>query len=121
MKKNIFSVTADSISNVSVLYLNGSLDAHTSIILEEQIQHEINKESYKIILDFTNLEYISSAGLGVFMVFVEYLRKNNGDLVFVKVPEKVLNILTLLGFNEIFHIADSIEVALKLFEMPDII
>ncbi len=115
MKENIFSITTDFITDVSVLYLHGSLDAHTSIILEEQIQRELKKESYKIVLDFSKLEYISSAGLGVFMVFVEYLRKNGGDLVFTNLTDKILNVLTLLGFDEIFRITDCVVSAVAIF------
>lgn len=102
--------------NVSIISLNGFLDANTAPILENAIDEQINNQCYNIIVDFSDLDYISSAGLGVFMSQIETIRDNNGDLKLCKMKSKVFSVFELLGFPMLFEICDSIEECVKKFE-----
>ncbi|MFQ5631600.1 MAG: STAS domain-containing protein, partial [bacterium] len=72
-----FEVTHRNDGNVIVLHLKGFLDAHTAPTLESALQNCIDEQNYKIIVNFQDLTYISSAGLGVFMGFIEEVRQND--------------------------------------------
>jgi anti-sigma B factor antagonist len=64
---NKFSLEQRSNDNAEIIYLNGFLDAHTAPQLESAISSIIAGGKHKIVVNFRSLEYISSAGLGVFM------------------------------------------------------
>lgn len=52
----------------------------------------------------SDLNYISSAGLGVFMGFIEEIRDNKGDIKLSNMPDKVYKVFDLLGFPALYQI-----------------
>jgi anti-sigma B factor antagonist len=112
---NKFSLEQRSNGNAEIIYLNGFLDAHTAPQLESAISSVIASGKHKIVVNFRNLEYISSAGLGVFMVFIEEVRASNGDIKLAAMQPKVFTVFDLLGFPMLFDIVETEEEALEKF------
>lgn len=102
-------------SQLEIIYLKGILDAHSATYLESSIGDSILSGASYLIFNLKELEYISSAGLGVFMAFVEDLRNNGGDIKFAELNEKIYIIFELLGFHLIFDILNSTEQAIDYF------
>jgi anti-sigma B factor antagonist len=90
--------------NVSILELKGYLDAHTAPKLEEAFQNLLKSRHYQIVVNCRDLSYISSAGLGVFMAFIEDVRNNKGDIKLTNMSPKVYNVFDLLGFPLLYEI-----------------
>lgn len=111
-----FSVGFRPVGPVHVLDLKGELDAHTASELEAAIQKCQADEHYQIVVNGANLQYISSAGLGVFMAYIEELRERGGDIKIAALQPKVYNVFDLLGFPMLFDIVDTEEEALSRFE-----
>ena len=65
-----FKVHRTAEGDVSVLHLEGFLDAHTAPVFEQAIQAELDANRPRLVVDGEKLTYISSAGLGVFMAFI---------------------------------------------------
>ena len=110
-----FSVGFRSNNTIQILDLNGELDAHTASELEAAIQHCQNQQQYEIVINGANLAYISSAGLGVFMAFIEEIREKEGDIKIAALVPKVFNVFDLLGFPMLFDIVPSEEEAIAKF------
>lgn len=111
-----FTATAEMRPNgCCVVHLDGYLDAHTATQLEEKIHSVITQGCNRIVVDFADLEYISSAGLGVFMVFIEGVRAARGDLKLAAMKPKVFTVFDLLGFPILFEIHNSVQAALDTF------
>ena len=91
-------------SDISILRLKGFLDAHTAPNFEQAIQTLIEENRYKIIISMTELNYISSAGLGVFMGFIEEIREKDGDIKLSNMSDKVYKVFDLLGFPALYQI-----------------
>ena len=89
---------------VSVIDLKGYLDAHTAPDLENAFQKLINEKKFNIVVNCRDLSYISSAGLGVFMAYIEDVRKNQGDIKLTNMSPKVYNVFDLLGFPILYEI-----------------
>jgi anti-sigma B factor antagonist len=103
---NEFKVTIREQENAHVLDLLGYLDAHTAPILEEAFQKMIGDGKFRIIVNCRDLTYISSAGLGVFMAYIEDVRANSGDIKMSNMSPKVFNIFDLLGFPMLYDIVN---------------
>ena len=99
-----FKIGIRESSNIQILDLKGSLDAHTAPELENAFQKLLDGEKYNILVNCRDLTYISSAGLGVFMAFIEDVRKNNGDIKLTSMSPKVYNVFDLLGFPLLYDI-----------------
>ncbi|UCE20018.1 MAG: STAS domain-containing protein [Gemmatimonadota bacterium] len=110
-----FEVTQKMNQDIAVLYLKGFLDAHTAPDLEKAFKDLIEEHKYNILVNFFDLDYISSAGLGVFMGFIEKIRENNGDIRMSNMTPKVFKIFDLLGFPKLYRIFKNEQEALTSF------
>ena len=101
---------------ITLIALSGQLDAHTAPEFERFLEERVrNEKKAKLILDFSKLEYISSAGLGVLMGLIEEVRSQSGDMKLIKVPEKIYHVLDLLGFPIVFEVLPQLDDALSSF------
>ncbi|MCW8803243.1 MAG: STAS domain-containing protein [Ignavibacteriaceae bacterium] len=110
-----FSTSIKERGEVSIINLKGFLDAHTAPTLENNFTQLINDNKYKIVVNFEDLAYISSAGLGVFMAYIESIRDNKGDIKLTNMSDKVFNIFDLLGFPLLYEIYKNEDEAIKKF------
>jgi len=110
-----FSTSVRENGDISIINLKGFLDAHTAPTLENNFTQLINDSKFKIVVNFENLAYISSAGLGVFMAYIESIRDNKGDIKLTNMSDKVFNIFDLLGFPLLYEIYKNEEEAIKKF------
>ena len=111
-----FNTSVTEQGEISKVYLKGYLDAHTAPSLENAFQGLIDKDRYSIVVNFKDLAYISSAGLGVFMAFIEKVRENSGDIKLANMSDKVFNIFDLLGFPLLYDIFKTEEEAITKFK-----
>ncbi|MGA2297232.1 MAG: STAS domain-containing protein [FCB group bacterium] len=102
---------------IDCLYLSGELDAHTAPQLESAFLQLISQGRKKIIVNFGELNYISSAGLGVFMAFIEEIRESGGDIKLANMQPKVYSVFDLLGFPILFDIVDDEKIAVEKFNL----
>lgn len=102
-------------NNVSILYIKGYLDAHTAPKLEQEFKSLIDEQKYKIVVNFNELSYISSAGLGVFMGFIEIIREHSGDIKLTNMNSKIFRVFDLLGFPTLYDILETEDEAIKKF------
>jgi anti-sigma B factor antagonist len=114
-EENNFGIHQEKNDNVNCLYLKGYLDAHTAPELESAISTLVQNGSNNILVNFKDLDYISSAGLGVFMAFIEDIREQGGDIKMSNMKPKVYSVFDLLGFPILFDIVDNEQTALQKF------
>ncbi len=110
-----FSVGFRPAGPVHILDLKGELDAHTASELEAAIQKCQEENRVQIVVNGQNLQYISSAGLGVFMAYIEEVRERGGDIKIAALQPKVYNVFDLLGFPILFDIVESEDEAVLKF------
>jgi anti-sigma B factor antagonist len=114
-----FKVHQSSQGDIVVLHLEGFLDAHTAPVFEQAIQTALDAGHVRLVVDGQALTYISSAGLGVFMGFIEQIREQGGDLKICGLNPKVRQIFEILGFQAIYDMVDTVPDAVQRFaEVP---
>ena len=102
-----------------ILAVVGEIDASSSIELDFAIAKSVGEGSKMILVDCTALEYISSAGLGVFMSYIEEIRVKHIRMVLFGLKEKVANTFQILGLADLIHISANKQEAKKLIhELP---
>ncbi len=87
-----------------VLALVGEIDASSSIELDLAIAKSVGEGFTKILVDCSALEYISSAGLGVFMSYIEEFKDRQIKMVLFGMNDRVTNTFSILGLNELLDI-----------------
>ena len=111
-----FEVYRKNLENIGVLNIQGFLDAHTAPDFENELQDLIKENYFNIIVNLDGLQYISSAGLGVFMGVIEDIRNNGGDLKICCAAPKVFKVFDLLGFPSLYEFYNSEDEAVKQFK-----
>lgn len=94
-----------------VVIINGDVDASSSIYLDKAITDAIEDNFKNILIDCSNLNYISSAGLGVFMSYIQDFETKGINLIIFGLSEKVKNVFQILGLDQLLQIVDSEEKA----------
>jgi anti-sigma B factor antagonist len=94
------------IKDVSVLEIIGRLDATNSSTLEEQITESINNGNHQFVADLSQLDYISSAGLRVFLAIAKKL-SNIGQIHLCCLQTQVKEVFEMSGFTTIFKLYDT--------------
>ena len=102
---------------VAILALRGEVDMHTATHLERALQRCLDDGQTQIVVNGARLDYISSAGLGVFMAYIEDVREKGGDIKIAALQPRVYDVFDLLGFPTLFDIVPSEDEALARFRM----
>ncbi len=102
-------------NSVSVIKVGGYIDTTTSAELEHALDHLLRAGNYNIVVDLGNVDYISSAGWGIFISEIKGIREKNGDLKLANMIPDVYEVFELLEFHYILKAFDSIEEAVRDF------
>jgi anti-sigma B factor antagonist len=98
------NISAEQHGQVTVVIVDGSLDALTAPDLTEFFSQQIGMNNARLIADLSGLEYTSSAGLRVLLAAVKEARQQGGDLRLAAVTPQVNKVLSMSGFTNIIKI-----------------
>lgn len=101
----------DEEAKIHELSINGEIDASSSIHLETALKDAM-ANSKQILVDTSELEYISSAGLGVFMSLLQDLESDEIQMVLYNMKPKVVEVFEILGLDQLINIKSNREEAL---------
>jgi len=96
-----------------LISIQGRVDAVTAPTLEEKLTEFAEGESNNLIVNLSELEYISSAGLRVILVTAKKMKARQGDILLVGLTGSVKEVFEISGFGSIFRIFDTEESALE--------
>jgi anti-sigma B factor antagonist len=104
-------ITTKQFKNCDMVILNGRVDSSTAPQLSEALENVTGNGRYKIVMDMSGLEYMSSAGFRALLASQRLCKRyNRGEIILVAVPERIQEALELAGFTELFKTyADPIE------------
>jgi anti-sigma B factor antagonist len=101
--------------NIYIFKLTGRLDSKTSPEFEKKIVQAIEDGYNQIIVDFEDLEYLSSAGLRVLLKATKRLKQIEGKIVLCSMADYVREVFEISGFDSFLPILAKREDALKEF------
>jgi anti-sigma B factor antagonist len=101
--------------SVVIVRVKGFMDLLQVEHFEHYLDEVIKNQTNKIVLDLSELEYISSAGLGAIIGRIRDVRTKGGDIKIGNCSSTVADILEILGFALVFSLAKTNEEAMRLF------
>jgi anti-sigma B factor antagonist len=104
-------ITTKQFKSCDLVALKGRVDSATAPQLTEALEAITGGGRFKIVLDMSGLEYMSSAGFRALLAGQRACKRyNRGEIVLVSVPERVRDALELAGFTELFKVfSDPVE------------
>lgn len=98
---------------VMVLIIEGRLDSNTSAILEKKIIELTSAGEKNLVIDFSGMDYISSAGLRVLLMAAKITKKAGGKVILTTLCSNVQEVFDIAGFTSIFTICATQEEAIQ--------
>lgn len=102
-------VKEEQVSGVTVLQVKGRLDSATSPMLGERLTAVLEAAKVRVLVDFSQLEYISSAGFRILLQAAKRADQNTSKFVLCGVSGKVRQLFDLGGFLDLFSITHTRE------------
>jgi anti-sigma B factor antagonist len=116
-KKLLLNISERQKDDVSILDLEGNvIMGGGSALLREEIRRLVGQGRNRILLNFREVKYLDSSGIGELMASLVSLNRQGGQLGFCNLTERVTEVMELSSLISIFEIFDSEDAALKGFE-----
>ena len=90
-------IIAHSLSDGYELRLNGRLDANWADLVDQTIESAIRSGHHRVTLEFSQVSYVSSAGIRVLLKHYKQLKAAKGHLRVVRPTDSVFSVLKLSG------------------------
>lgn len=109
-------VIVRSVNNCDIVEIKGRVDSYTAPTLAEKLNEITFQNRYKIVLDLSEVTFVSSAGLRVFIDIQKTCKKMNmGEVLLVNIPHRVYETLELAGFIPLFKYFNDVSSAVDAF------
>ena len=102
-------------NGINIFKLNGRLDSNTSQGFEKKVFQAITDGSKNMIVDFKDLDYISSAGLRVILKATKALKREEGQIMLCAMQDYVKEVFEIAGFDSFLPIVTTMDEALNAF------
>lgn len=109
------NIEIEQADRVTVVRISGKVDSLTSDALLQALSGEIGACRTRLVADFSEVEYTSSAGLRALLVTLRETRGQGGDLRLAAVQPPVQRVLDLSGFTSILKVFDDVPAAVASF------
>ena len=102
--------------DISIIKIGGYIELRTSDELERVLNQLIREKVFRIIIDLENVDYVSSAGWGVFLAKLKEIREHDGDLKLANMTTNVYEVYKVLEFFWFIRYYSSVESAISDFD-----
>lgn len=109
------TIKEEAKGDLLIIRITGRLDAISSPIAEKKIFDFINNGQHKLLIDFTGIDYLSSAGMRMLLSVSKKLKSLSGKLVLFSITTNVMDILRMSGFDHVLEIVKTEEDGLHKF------
>ena len=110
-------IAVEEKAQVYLIKLKGELDASTCLEVDKAIEMAFAGPIEQLWIDFTDLTYISSAGLGVLISHLGTLERRHIGMVLYGMSKQIRNVFELLGLHTLMNIVPSKEDAVMQFQL----
>lgn len=104
--------------NKDILSLIGEVDASNSVLLDQSMQEILQQGTTFLLIDGNQLGYISSAGLGVFMSYLDDFSEQGIRFAIFGLNEQVSEVFKILGLDRLIQIVPDKSTAITLWNEP---
>lgn len=88
--------------NNYVMYFEGRLDTAVSAVVQKEVNVLNDCEGHDVILDCSDLTYISSSGMRIFLNILKNAKAKSSQVYIRNVSDDIYSVLSITGFTNIF-------------------
>ena len=110
----MIEINIATVQLISIATLVGEIDAISAAMVQDKVL-PLSVPSCKLILDMTNVIYMSSAGLRMLLSIYRHISGNQGKVVLVGLSDELKDTMSMTGFLPYFIVQDTLETGLQAF------
>ena len=95
-------ISVKPLRQVDIVSVSGRIDSATASEFDNALKGLLERGRKRIVLDYTKLDYISSAGLRAMLSGLKAAKNGGGNVVLVNVNTRIADTLNLVGFHSLF-------------------
>ncbi len=100
------SYREEKLNDLFKLSISGEVDIYTSQSLKEKLYSVIESNKCDLLIDCSELNYIDSTGLGIFVGSLKKVKENNGKIYISNLKEKIKKLFVITGLDKLFIIKE---------------
>jgi len=109
----VLKITEKNQNGVCVITLSGDIDAYTAPSFKDAIDKKISAGTFRIVFDFSGVNYISSAAIGVLNAALHTLKANGGAMSIACVNKTVRDTLDVMYFTRKVTVTNSLDTSIN--------
>ena len=109
------TIAIEPTDKAHIIALQGQVNSSNAATVETEVLSVVTQGAKNVLLNMTELSYISSAGLRVVLVLAKRLKQAGGKLVIYGMQPHVREVFDISGFLAILNVAGSRAEALEQF------
>jgi anti-anti-sigma factor len=111
--QEIMEIKVQALDHCDVISVSGQLERSSTAQLTEVLETSNKRGKYNLIIELSQVKYISSMGFRALLMAQQNNRRNHrGELILTQVPEHIHQALELTGFSEFFNIFEDLSSAI---------
>jgi anti-sigma B factor antagonist len=96
-------ITTKEYRRVAVISVSGRIDTSTSTQFEETINDLVDKGHFNLVMDFDEVDFLSSSGLRILVTTRKKLREMGGDIVLANPSQRAADSVEIAGLDKLFQ------------------
>ncbi|MDZ7302298.1 MAG: anti-sigma factor antagonist [candidate division KSB1 bacterium] len=118
MERRLVEAVEITENQIHIVCLKGIFDASTVNEFEKVISYLLVRNFYKIVVDLSSVEFISSAGWGAFTAELRRVRQNDGDIKLAAMSPDLFDVFSLLELDSFISAYETVDEAVTAFTLP---
>lgn len=100
------NITVESLRRVDLITVAGRIDSSNASELDSKLQASMNNGRYRLVLELSGVNYMSSAGLRAVVSALRQCKRQGGDVRLANISSRVNEVLNLAGLTSVFQTFD---------------
>ena len=101
--------------DITVFLPEGRIDTQAAAELDEALQSAVSAGSHNMVVDMSEVEFISSVGLRALAAVLGRCREEGGDMKIASLNQRVARVFRIIGFDDLMSLHDTPEAAISEF------
>jgi len=108
----MIEINVETLQQADIIRLIGEIDAASAAVVQQKVM-PLSVPGCKLVLDLTNVAYMSSAGLRMLLSVYRQISGNQGRIVLVGLSDELKDTMSMTGFLGYFTVCDSLDAGLQ--------
>ncbi|GIN73600.1 anti-sigma-B factor antagonist [Bacillus sp. J14TS2] len=103
------SIDVEETETGIIAKLAGEIDAYTAPTVRDELLPRAEQSEMKIVVDLSEVNYMDSTGLGIFVGLFKTLKEHNGELVLKGMSDRLKRLFDITGLADVMDVNTEVE------------